>query len=326
MVRIGTLGAARITPNALIHPAQRLPGVQVAAVAARDPERARAFAQKHAIPRIYASYEELIQAPEIDAIYNPLPNSLHCEWTVRALEAGKHVLCEKPFAANAVEAQRMADAARARDLVLMEAFHNLYHPLAARMRAIVENGALGTIRMVEAQFCSLLLRSSDIRLQSGLAGGATMDLGCYCTRLLCYLLGAEPRVVNASAQLAATQVDRTMRADLVFPNGVAGRFVCSLRSRRLLRASVTVRGDAGTMHVLNPFLPHLFHGIYLRTGTGVRWEQVRGGATYDYQLRAFVEAVRKRAPMRHDVAAAVANMRVIDAAYARAGVPRPGTG
>src|SRR5256712_4397526 len=122
---------------ALVRPAQRVPEATVLAVAARDPERARQFAARHGIPRVHPSYDELLADPEIDAIYNPLPNALHCAWTIRALAAGKHVLCEKPFASNADEARRMADAARAHGRVLMEAFHYRFHPLAARMREAV---------------------------------------------------------------------------------------------------------------------------------------------------------------------------------------------
>jgi predicted dehydrogenase len=136
-LRIGTLGAARITPSALIKPARQLPGVTVAAVAARDPERARRFADKYRIRVVHPSYEALIADPAIDAIYNPLPNSLHALWTLRAIEAGKHVLCEKPFTANAAEAAEVAAAAGASGLVVMEAFGYRYHPLARRMVEVV---------------------------------------------------------------------------------------------------------------------------------------------------------------------------------------------
>ena len=139
-LRIGTLGAARITSSALIKPARQIPEVTVAAVAARDPERARRFAAKHRIRRVHASYQALIDDPAIDAIYNPLPNSLHAQWTLRAIEAGKHVLCEKPFTANAAEAAEVAAAAAASGLVVMEAFHYRYHPLARRMQEVVGGG------------------------------------------------------------------------------------------------------------------------------------------------------------------------------------------
>ena len=136
-LRVGTLGAARITPAALIKPARLMPEVTVTAVAARDPERARRFAAQHGIATVHGSYEELLADPDVDAVYNPLPNSLHAPWTLRAIAAGKHVLCEKPLAANEAEAAEVAAAARSSGLVVMEAFHYRHHPLARRMREIV---------------------------------------------------------------------------------------------------------------------------------------------------------------------------------------------
>jgi len=147
-LRIGILGAARIAPMALIRPAKQVPEAAIVAVAARDPARAHKFAAKHGIARVADSYAALIADPEIDAIYNPLPNSLHAEWSIKALEAGKDVLCEKPLASNAEEAQAMADAAVRCQRFLGEAFHYRYHPLAARMKAIVESGALGSVQHI----------------------------------------------------------------------------------------------------------------------------------------------------------------------------------
>ena len=144
-VRIGILGAARIAPSAVIKPARNVAGATIGAVAARDRARAQEFATKHGIPNVRDSYEALISDPDLDAIYNPLPNGLHAEWTIAALEAGKHVLCEKPFTANAKEAEAVAAVAARTGLVVMEAFHYRYHPLAQRMRDIVDSGELGTI-------------------------------------------------------------------------------------------------------------------------------------------------------------------------------------
>jgi predicted dehydrogenase len=131
---MGTLGAARITPAAPIKPARQVPEVTVTAVAARDPARARQFAARHGIAAVHDSYEALLADPDVDAVYNPLPNSLHAPWTLRAIAAGKHVLCEKPFTSNEAEAAEVADAARSAGLVVMEAFHYRHHPLARRMR------------------------------------------------------------------------------------------------------------------------------------------------------------------------------------------------
>src|SRR5919108_1383071 len=213
-IRIGVLGAAAIVPMALTNPARSIPEAQILAIAARDPKRAQAFARKHHIPRLHQTYSDLLADPEIDAIYNPLPNSLHAEWTIRALKAGKHVLCEKPFASNAQEAEEMAKVARETGLVLSEAFAYRYHPLTAIVKQIVASGELGTVRHIEAQFCFLLPSAKNIRFQYKLAGGALMDCGCYPVSLIRYLAEAEPIVERAQARLFAPQGDSKMSADL----------------------------------------------------------------------------------------------------------------
>jgi predicted dehydrogenase len=210
MLRIGILGAAKIAPPALVRPAGAVAEVEVTAVAARDPGRADAFARKHGIPRTLASYQAVLDDPDVDAVYNPLPNGLHAEWTLKALAAGKHVLCEKPFTANAAQARTVAEAAKAAGLVVMEAFHYRYHPLAERMRSIAHSGELGTIRSVSASLCFPLPKFSDIRYDYSLAGGAMMDAGVYPLTCLRLLGPSEPHVVTARAKLRSPQVDRAM--------------------------------------------------------------------------------------------------------------------
>jgi predicted dehydrogenase len=319
-LRIGVLGAARIAPIALVWPARRVPEAQVAAVAARDEARARRFASRHGVARVHRSYAELVADPELDAVYNPLPNALHCEWTLRALEAGKHVLCEKPLAANADEARRMHEAAAKAGRVLMEAFHWRYHPLASRLREIVDSGRLGRVAHVEASMCIPLPVPGDIRYRLDLAGGATMDAGCYAVSLVRHLAGAEPEVVSAQARLSSPGVDRWMRAELRFPDGSSGRITCSLFSSQLLAVEARVVGDAGRLYVFNPVAPQLFHFVRVSTPSGSSFERVSGEATYTHQLRAFVRAARDGAPIPTDGAHGVANMSVIDAIYRKAGL------
>src|SRR6185295_6051789 len=246
-LRIGILGAARIAPMALLRPARSVPEVAITAVAARDAERARKFAAKNTIARVHESYEALLAAPEIDAIYNPLPNGLHCEWTVRALEAGKDVLCEKPLAANEAEARRMSDASAKSGRILVEAFHWRYHPLAARLREIIDSGELGPIHHLEAHMCVPLPMPNDIRYRYDLGGGATMDVGCYTISMLRFLAAAEPEVTRATATLRGPQIDRAMDADFRFADGRTARMTCSLFSAMLLRLSAIVRGERGEM-------------------------------------------------------------------------------
>jgi predicted dehydrogenase len=319
-VRIGVLGAARVAPNALIKPARATDDVTVAAVAARDRARATAFAGRHGIPTVHDDYTRLLADPTLDAIYNPLPNGLHGRWTIAALQAGKHVLCEKPFTANADEARQVADIARRTGLVVMEAFHYRYHPVAMRMAEIVASGQLGELRHVEASFCFPLPRFSDIRYQFDLAGGALMDAGCYAVHMV-RLLGGEPDVVSATAKRHGTNVDRAMRAELRFPGGHTGRIRCSIWSTDFLRISATAVGTRGEMRVRNPLAPQLGHRIAVRAANGRRIERLSRRPSYAYQLDAFVGAVRHDEPVVTDPADSIRTMAVIDAIYQAAGLP-----
>jgi predicted dehydrogenase len=294
--------------------------VTVAAVAARDSERAARFARDHHIPAVAPSYQALLDDEHIDAVYNPLPNGLHAEWTSKALQAGKHVLCEKPFTANAAEAELVAAAAERTGLVVMEAFHYRYHPLARRAAEIVASGELGTIRRIDAALCFPLPRFSDIRYQLNLAGGATMDVGCYAIHLARVLGGEEPTVTWARAKLRSQQIDRAMTADLRYPAGPVGRITASLWSSSLLRLSARVWGDAGRLVLGNPLSPQLWHRLTVVIDGYRRVEHFPRRATYDYQLDAFRAAIVDGAPTLTPPADSVANMRVIDAVYRAAGL------
>ncbi|MDQ1477631.1 MAG: hypothetical protein QOE62_2860 [Actinomycetota bacterium] len=324
-VRIGILGAARIAPPAVIKPARNVDEARVGAVAARDRSRADAFASKHGIPRVHDTYADLVADPELDAVYNPLPNGLHARWTIAALEAGKHVLCEKPFTANAQEAEAVAAVAERTGLVVMEAFHYRYHPLAHRMREIVESDELGTIQRIEAALCFPLPKFSDIRYQYDLAGGATMDVGTYTVHMARLLGREEPEVVSAVAKLRTPQIDRAMRAELAFPSGHTGRITCSMWSHWVLQTSVRVTGDRGEMRVINPTAPQVWHRMRVKTAAGARSEHFSRRATYEYQLEAFCAAVLRGTPTLTPPADSIANMRVLDAIYVAAGLTPRGT-
>ena len=321
-LRIGVLGAAAITPAALLKPAREVDGVQVTAVAARDRSRAERFAAKHGIATVAGGYRELLDSGAVDAVYIPLPNGLHGRWTIAAVEAGKHVLCEKPFTANAAEAAQVAQvAARAGDRVVMEAFHYRYHPLAARILALLQDGAVGPIRHVEAHVCFPLPRFSDIRYNLPLAGGALMDAGCYAVHALRTFGPGRPEVTAARAATHGHAVDRAMTVDLRYPDGATGRAIGSLWSRRLLDVSLRIVGDRGTIRVLNFVAPQLYHRLSVRTGAKRFHERVPGRGSYTMQLEAFRAAVRDGSPVLTDAADAVPTMEIIDAAYRAAGLP-----
>ncbi len=324
-LRIGTLGAARITPAALVKPAREVADAEVVAVAARDRDRAAKFAEKHGIPRVHDSYDELLADPEIDAIYNPLPNGLHAEWTIAALAAGKHVLCEKPFTSNATEAEAVQAKAAETGLVVMEAFHYRYHPLAQRMHEVVNDGTLGAIQHVETSMCFPLLSSADIRWQYELGGGAAMDVGAYSVHQARLLGGgadgAEPTVTAARARLKKPKVDRWLQADLRWPAGHTGTATCAMWSSTVLKMVARVRGERGELRVFNPTGPHYFHRFTLVVDGRKSRESFPRRATYTYQLEAFTAAVLRGEPTLTPPADSVANMRVIDASYVAAGLP-----
>ena len=319
-IRIGVLGAAAIVPAALTNPARSVPEVQIVSIAARDPNRADSFARRHNIPRAHRTYADLIADPEIDAIYNPLPNGLHAEWTIKALRAGKHVLCEKPFASNTKEALEMAEAAKESGKILSEAFAYRYHPLTARVKEIISSGELGKIKNIEARFCFLLPIPSNIRFRYDLAGGSLMDAGCYPVSLTRYLIGAEPEVLSAKAKLFRPNVDSRMEAELKFPNDIQARIVCDMLSPRLFHSSLHVQGDAGELKVFSPFQPHVIHRLTIRTNK-TNWSgTVKGVNSYTLQLRAFAQAILSNVPLSTTPDDAVKNMRVIDAIYQNAGL------
>jgi predicted dehydrogenase len=324
-IRIGVLGAAAIVPMALTQPAHSLPEAKVFAIAARDPKRAEAFARKHHIPRVHQTYSDLLADPEIGAVYNPLPNSLHAEWTIRALRAGKHVLCEKPFASQAREAEEMARVARETGLVLSEAFAYRYHLLTTRVKEIISSGMLGKIKHMDAQFCFLLPSPGNIRFKYDLAGGALMDCGCYPVSLIRFLAEAEPSVERAEARLFAPQVDHKMSADLSFADGRSAHLVCDMLSPSLFRSIQKVEGEAGRLRVINPYHPHWFNWLSVRGHNTSYSERVYGENSYTLQLRAFIKAIRGEMKLTTDPEDAIGNMRLIDSIYEKAGLKRRGT-
>jgi predicted dehydrogenase len=321
-IRIGVLGAARIVPTALIAPARETPEVTVEAIAARDPQRARAFASRHAITRVHDTYEALLADPELDAVYIALPNGLHGRWTVAALQAGKHVLCEKPFTANAAEARAVAAIAQHTDLVTMEAFHYRYHALTRRVLEIIASGELGEVRRIETAFCVPLLALGNIRWKLELAGGSLMDVGCYAIHILRTLAGSEPQVRSAHARLLKPGVDRLLTAEFQFADGRTGSITASMLSLRIFQASAQVIGSRGSLAVTNPIAPQYFHRLQVRSAAGLRRERVAAQpSSYLAQLQAFAAAVLHGTPFVTGVADAIANMQVIDACYAAAGLP-----
>jgi predicted dehydrogenase len=326
-LRIGVLGAARISELSIVGPAHAT-GSRVVAVAARDRQRAEAFADKHGVERVHASYAGVIADPEVEAIYNPLANSLHAPWNREALLAGKHVLTEKPFASNAGEAAQVRDLARGRSLVLFEGFHYLYHPLMQRLVSLLADGELGTLQRVESTMLMTAPAADDPRWSLELAGGSLMDIGCYALhaqRVLGDFGGGEPRLVEATGaeHAAAPGVDEWAEAHLVFPSGATGLARCSMASDHW-DMSLRVVGSRGEALIPDFLYQRYDDRIIITSGDGERVERCGHATSYTYQLEAFICAVRDGAPYRTDADDAVATMSLIDECYRSLGLrPRP---
>jgi len=330
-LRIGILGAARITQAALITPARQAAETVVTAVAARDRARAVAFAAAQGIPVVHDSYQALIADPDIDAVYNPLPNSLHAPWTLRAIDAGKHVLCEKPFTSHAGQAREVAAAARASGLVVMEAMHYRYHPLAQVMLGQLpliagpEDDRHHGIKHLHCAVCFPLDGPDDIRFRYDLAGGAAMDAGCYAIDCIRLLGPGEPEVVAALATEQKPGVDRAMTAFLRFPGGATAWLDVSFTLGGKFRADVHVVGEHGQMRVQNFIHPHVRHRMTTQTAEGTTSVSSEPGespaTTYLGQLRAFAAAVQRGEPFPTTPEHAVVTMELIDDIYRAAGLP-----
>ncbi len=323
-LRLGILGAARITSLSVVAPAAAT-GNRLVAVAARDAARAESFAAEHGIERVLQSYADVLADPDVEAVYNPLPNAFHAEWNVRAAEAGKHVLAEKPSALDAAEARRVRDAVHASGVVFMEAFHYPYHPLFQRVCTLLTEDAVGQVQRIEAVLRMAAPPDEDPRWSRELGGGATMDLGCYalsCARLLGRFAGGEPRVVAARADVRAGHpgVDERLFADLSFPSGATGLAGSDMDSADR-DMSLTVIGSTGELVVPMFAVPHEDDALVLcRDGQPEVVEHLGTRTSYTYQLEAFASAVRYGTPVLTDADWSVGNAELVDAAYAASGL------
>ena len=249
-LRWGLLSTARIN-TALVGGARATDEAEIVAVGSRDGERARAHAEEHGIARAHDSYEALLADPRVDAIYNPLPNGLHVEWSIRALEAGKHVLCEKPLSRRAADVERAFAVADTAGKLLAEAFMWRHHPQSLKLRELLDAGAVGELRAIRSSFSFSLDDPTDVRLQASLDGGALMDLGCYCLSGVRLVAGAEPESVLGEQVTGGDGVDVAFAATLRFPDDVLAVFDCGFRGPR--QHALEVAGATGTLRLADPW-------------------------------------------------------------------------
>lgn len=313
-VRWGVLSTAAIGLNKVIPAMQRAEHCAIVAIASRDLARAKSAAEKMGIPKAFGSYEALLADPQIEAIYNPLPNHLHVSWSIRALEAGKHVLCEKPIGLSAAEGQQLVDAAhRYPTLKVMEAFMYRHHPQWQRVRSIVREGGIGTLRTIHAFFSYFNEDPINIRNQPEIGGGALFDIGCYPISVSRFLFERQPNRVSAIADIDPRfKTDRLTSAILDFQTGSAS-FTCSTQLDPFQR--VNICGTLGRIEVEIPFNAPPDRPTRI-------WHHARGNVEeivfpvcdqYGIQGVVFSAAVRNGTPMPTPIEDAVSNMRVIEA-------------
>jgi D-xylose 1-dehydrogenase (NADP+, D-xylono-1,5-lactone-forming) len=314
-MRWGVISTANIGRKAVIPAIQASSNGEMLAVASRKPDLAGAFAAELDIPRQYGNYEALLEDEDVEAVYIPLPNSLHKEWAVRAAQAGKHVLCEKPLGLSFRECKDMEAAAEKHNVKLMEAFMYRFHPRTEKIIQLVQGGVLGELRFINAAFTFRLRGANNIRLSKELGGGSLMDVGCYCVNVIRTLAGSEPVEVQAYANWAGSGVDLQMAGTLYFEDGLLANFDSALNLER--RETVTAAGTEGYLEIPGSFLPGKADAHFsLRRGEGERIDySIAGADQYRLMVEHFSDCVLNDRPLRDGSGEAAANMRVIEALY-----------
>lgn len=294
VVRYGLISTAQIGLNAHVPGARESANSVIEAVSSRSEEKASKAAEEHGIPRWYGSYDEMLADPELDAVVNTLPNSMHCEWTVRAAEAGKHVLCEKPLAVTADEARQMIEAARANGVLLVEAFTHRWNPQMRRVREMIAGGAPGEVTSVEGALTFDVFSrpnwESNVRVSADLAGGSLMDAGCYPVYAARFVLGAEPVRAFGFARTKpglGLRVDTTFSGLLEFPSGAVAYITSSLEQSR--RNTLAVFGTDGRVSIPDVFDEN--GPVVVTTGEGERREELSGSGRFTVQFDDFSDCV-----------------------------------
>ena len=314
-IRWGIIGTANIGRSAMIPAIHASSNGQVVAVASREAKRAEEFAVANGILEAYGAYGDLLEDERVDAIYIPLPNSMHREWTVRAAAAGKHVLCEKPLALNAAECDEMAAAAEAAGVVCMEAFMYRFHPRIDGIRELLEQDVIGELRSMYSAFTFKVTSPDNIRLNPDLGGGSLMDVGCYCVNVSRTMAGSEPVEVQAFAQWTDRGIDDRMAGMLRFEGGITAQFDCALTMER--RECLHIAGTDGHLEIPRAFIPGTddvtieeFHGR-----GEAKSHRIPGRNEYTQMVEHFAHCVLAGEPVRYRLSEAAANMRVIEALY-----------
>ena len=309
-VKWGIISTARIN-RLFLAGAREAGGVELLAVASRDQARAEQYAREHGFPRAYGSYDDLLDDPDVEAVYIPLPNSQHVEWSIRALQSGKHVLCEKPLSRRVADVERAFDVAERSDRLLMEAFMWRHNPQTRRLTELLREGAVGRVRMIRAAFGFVTNDPANVRLQAGLDGGGLMDVGSYCVSAA-RLIAGEPERVGAEQALGGDGVDVAFAATMRHANDVISHFDCGLALDSQDRLEVV--GDAGSLHLADPW--HCRNPlIELRRGSDTERIEIAQANSYGLEAANFSAAIRGEAEPLLGRQDATGQARTIEALY-----------
>ena len=313
MMRLGILSTAQIN-HCILDAARASSELEVLAVASRDQDRAEAYARARGIPRAHGSYDALLADPEVEAVYISLPNALHVEWAIRALEAGKHVLCEKPLSRRSADAARAFDAAERCERLLMEAFMYRHNPQTARLVELVAEGAIGRLRLLRASFSFYLDDLTNVRMRGELEGGGLMDVGCYCVNAIRLLCG-EPLCAQAEQLVGGAGVDVALAGVLGFADGLLAHFDCGLVLSS--RDELVVLGEQGSLHLADPWHCRT-PGIELRRSGRSELVETPTANSYALELENLSAAIRGTAAPLLGREDAIGQARAIEALYASA--------
>ena len=306
----GLLSTARIN-RALITPLRASKRNHLLAVASRTQQSVDRYAREWKIPRAHGSYEALLADPEIDVIYNSLPDHLHAEWTIRAVEAGKHVLCEKPLALGVDEVDAMQEAARKHGRVVAEAFMYRHHPQTLKVQDLIRNGSLGTLKLIRGSFSFVLAREGDVRLDPAMGGGSIWDVGCYPISYARTITGENPLEVFGWQVTGQTGIDETFVGQMRFANDIHAQFDCSFVIP--FHAFMEVIGSEGTLNIPNPFKPGVDEKIFITRGDKTETIKVKGQELYIGEVEDMADAIMLGHAPRISLDDSRANVAVISA-------------
>jgi len=319
-LRWGILSTARIN-DALLNPLKVSRRNQLVAVSSRTQDKAEAYARKIKIKRAYGSYQALLADPEIDVIYNPLPNHLHAEWTIKAVQAGKHVLCEKPLALTVQEVDAIADASGESGKVVAEAFMYRTHAQSSKVKEIVESGKLGKVKLIHGSFTFVMTNPDDYRWNPEMGGGGLWDIGCYPLSFMRMVLSTEPLEVYGREVKGPSGVDEVFAAQMRFPNDVFAHFDCSIKIP--FHVFMEIIGDEGTLIIPKPFNPGAREKLFLIKGNKTETIALKGTDPYVSEVEDMSDAILLGRPPRVSLADSRGNVAVIQALFESARTGKP---